>query len=383
MGVSEFVAGTGILLGLIVMAGLLLRKDGNRQANSLLAAALACNLCYLVLILALHTGLLQQMPGLSLLGFAYVLSSPLLYGYVSVMTQADFHLRPVHLLHLWPLLPIIALPLVSANGADLSSNGLEQARSGWPPGPLALTGLFVYAVSVIYLTASLAKVLAYGQRLADEFSFEESVTLRWLKLLVALCLLMALTGLLVALIRLLPGMELWPRSIYSSLTVIALYYLIAFFGLAQPDVFAGHREGAGSRNDAATASSEDDSADKQARWQQLEAYMVRQKPYLQHELRIADLAEDLRLPAPELSQVINRCSGKNFFDYVSSFRVKRAKELLLSSSGSMADIAQESGFNSQSAFYRQFRKVTGLTPTEFRRQAEQAELSSDTGADSP
>ena len=226
-------------------------------------------------------------------------------------------------------------------------------------------------------------MLAYGQRLADEFSFEESVTLRWLKLLVALCLLMALTGLLVALIRLLPGMELWPRSIYSSLTVIALYYLIAFFGLAQPDVFAGHREGAGSRNDAATASSEDDSADKQARWQQLEAYMVRQKPYLQHELRIADLAEDLRLPAPELSQVINRCSGKNFFDYVSSFRVKRAKELLLSSSGSMADIAQESGFNSQSAFYRQFRKVTGLTPTEFRRQAEQAELSSDTGADSP
>ena len=41
MSLSIFVAGTGIMLGLIVMAGLLLRSDGNRQANTLLAAALA------------------------------------------------------------------------------------------------------------------------------------------------------------------------------------------------------------------------------------------------------------------------------------------------------------------------------------------------------
>ena len=200
--------------------------------------------------------------------------------------------------------------------------------------------------------------------------------------MVPLCLTLALIGLLIAIARLFPGMELWPRSIYSSLSVIALYYLIAFFGLAQPDVFAGLRLVADPAERSAPLNPMQESTEKKANWQRLEDFMEAEQPYLEHELRIADLAKSLELPANQLSQVINQCSGKNFFDYVSSFRVKRAGELLLSSSSSMATIAQESGFNSQSAFYRQFRKVTGLTPTEFRRQAREEKISRDTGAGS-
>lgn len=383
MGVSEFVAGTGVLLGLIIMSGLLLRRDGNRLANILLAAALACNLAYLALILIMHAGLLQTWPVLSLLGYAYVLSSPLLYGYVSVMTRADFRPQPKHWLHLWPLVPILILSFLSDAGPDFSASSLEQARTGWPPNPLALTGLYIYAVSLVYFAASLALVRAHHERLVDQFSFEERVALRWLKVLVALCLTLALVGLLIAIARLFPGMELWPRSIYSSLSVIALYYLIAFFGLAQPDVFVGLRQVAAREEQCPPEITVQDSTHRDVQWTRLENFMDTEQPYLEHELRIADLAKSLELPPNQLSQVINQCSGKNFFDYVSSFRVKRAGELLLSSSSSMATIAQESGFNSQSAFYRQFKKVTGLTPTEFRRQASEKGVSRGTVASSP
>jgi AraC-like DNA-binding protein len=368
MGLSVFLAGTGVLLGLTVMAGLLLRSDANRMANALLAASLGCNLGYLTLVVLLYSGILADYPALSVLGYTYTLSSPLLFGYIVVMTQRDFRFKWAHLLHCWPLLPIMLLGSISGDNTGFSNETLAQARGGWPPNNLALSAMIIYAVSVVYLGAGLRLVHRHEQRLVDEFSYKESITLRWLKVLVTLCLVLALGGLVIALLRLLPDTDLWPRSIYSTLTIIALYYLIAFFGLSQPDVFAGQR-----KEDTVTPESTRQSAGKlppeesTKLWQMVQNYMQAEKPYLEHELRIADLAERLEIPPAQLSQVINQCAQKNFFDFVSSYRVQFASELLASSEASMVQIAQDAGFNSQSAFYRQFKKVAGMAPKEYQR----------------
>ncbi|MEM1112660.1 MAG: AraC family transcriptional regulator [Pseudomonadota bacterium] len=276
-------------------------------------------------------------------------------------------MKPAHLLHLWPLLMFAGMSLVLP-GEGVSADSLDRARGGWPPNATAVSGLLLYSVAIIYSALALRRVTRHRQRLQHEFSFEEKVTLRWLRILLTLYLLLALFGLLVALVRLIPGVELWPRSIFSTASAITLFYLIAFFGLWQPDVFSGRRQKTEQEPVTRYAGSNLDTDALESLWLRLQALMANDRPYLEHELRIADLAERLETSTAHLSQVINQCGGKNFFDYVSSYRVEMAKDLLVRGDAGMAQVAQDAGFNSQSAFYRQFRKVTGLAPGEFQRQ---------------
>lgn len=60
--------------------------------------------------------------------------------------------------------------------------------------------------------------------------------------------------------------------------------------------------------------------------------------------------------------------GKTPSEYLNELRIDHAKKLLLDSESTILHIALESGFKSQSSFYIQFHKLTGLSPGEFREQ---------------
>jgi len=75
----------------------------------------------------------------------------------------------------------------------------------------------------------------------------------------------------------------------------------------------------------------------------------------------------------ELSEVINTAYGGSFYDLVNRARVDMAKVLLREPRArrrKMLDIALSVGFSSQSTFYSQFRKQTGMTPTVWRDKGE-------------
>ena len=190
MSAMGFVATSGIVLGLMIIAALLLRPDANRQANALLAASLACTLGYLSFIVSLNAGLLEEAPWLTVLAYPYTLSSPLLYGYVLVMTSPTFRLEWRHLLHVWPLVTLLAIGFLAPD-SGVSEDSLREARGGWPPNATALSGLLLYIVAIIYSALALRRVIRHGRRLRDEFAYEEKVTLRWLRVLMTLCLVMA------------------------------------------------------------------------------------------------------------------------------------------------------------------------------------------------
>lgn len=101
----------------------------------------------------------------------------------------------------------------------------------------------------------------------------------------------------------------------------------------------------------------------------LEYLMNSQKLYLNHELRLDDIAELLDISRHHASQVINENFEVSFYDYVNSYRIEEAKSKLCAgfenSSESISDIAYQCGFNNRVSFYKAFKKVTGSTPTEF------------------
>ncbi|MCH6256282.1 helix-turn-helix transcriptional regulator [Puniceicoccaceae bacterium K14] len=105
----------------------------------------------------------------------------------------------------------------------------------------------------------------------------------------------------------------------------------------------------------------------------IESYMDKERPYLENELSLVVLAEQLKLHPNHLSQVINQEFGKSFNDYINDYRVGYAKELLRdtekSKSANLMEIALESGFNSRPSFNRVFKKATSKTPSQFREHA--------------
>jgi AraC-like DNA-binding protein len=103
---------------------------------------------------------------------------------------------------------------------------------------------------------------------------------------------------------------------------------------------------------------------------QIETHMLEQKPYLNQQLKLADLAADLSIGAHQLSQVFNDGFGLSFYDYINGYRIAAAKRLLQAETHkhfSLTAIAEEVGFNSYVSFYRVFKKVTGKTPSELQK----------------
>ncbi len=103
----------------------------------------------------------------------------------------------------------------------------------------------------------------------------------------------------------------------------------------------------------------------------LRRLMEYDKLFLDSTLTLAALAERVGLPAQHLSQVINEQCGQNFADFVNSYRIEEAKRRLHDqhfAHYSILAISEDSGFHSKSTFNTAFKKHTGLTPSEFRKQ---------------
>jgi len=93
--------------------------------------------------------------------------------------------------------------------------------------------------------------------------------------------------------------------------------------------------------------------------------------YLEADLSLPQLAERMDCSVNHLSQVINAGFGASFYDYVNGYRVRRAADILCTGdtgSNAILDVALEVGFNSISTFYAAFKKITGQTPAQYRRE---------------
>ncbi|TCC90366.1 helix-turn-helix domain-containing protein [Pedobacter frigiditerrae] len=102
----------------------------------------------------------------------------------------------------------------------------------------------------------------------------------------------------------------------------------------------------------------------------LKDFMVEKEPYLDSSLTIQDLSEQVKMPVKDLSTLINFYMDKHFFDFVNEYRIEKAMQILRDSSQkelTVLEILYQVGFNSKSSFSTSFKKHTGKTPTDFRK----------------
>ena len=154
---------------------------------------------------------------------------------------------------------------------------------------------------------------------------------------------------------------IWPWILLAGLVVLALLaYLIIYKRRLQtpknttPEV-------------TAPEPAPDSPRDEQL-MQRIIRLMEEQRPYLDSDLKQADVATALGVRLDEVSRCINS-NAFNFSRFVNGYRIEYAKQLMLRKPGiKMTQVAIESGFSNDTNFFRTFKAIVGMTPSEWASQ---------------
>ena len=93
--------------------------------------------------------------------------------------------------------------------------------------------------------------------------------------------------------------------------------------------------------------------------------------YLKKDLTIHDISKEINISSSYISNVLNQDLKCNFVTFINTYRINKAKEILLSSNYStytIEAISELVGFNSKSSFNSAFKQISGITPSEYKRK---------------
>lgn len=295
------------------------------------------------------------------------LFAPLSYLYVKSITNITYRLRGKEWLHffpatiyfiihfsIWPMDVAVKLKLL-----DL----LAQKQYYFIEGTIDLLILTVYTLLSIF------HYRAYLKWLPSEFSNIVPLNLTWLRNFLIILAVVCVVELAFAIIGLFYSIWYDVRYWDYFVRAILLYYLsIAGYLFTQRSelIFSAIN----------TIEPESPSINSKATTenlptQQLLQHLQSAKPYLDAELTLHQLAQQLNLPSSLVSQTINTGLGKNFNDFINEYRVTEICTRLKAGehkSKTLLGVGMDSGFNSKATFNRSFKKVTSLTPKEWADQ---------------
>lgn len=352
----------GAAQGFLLVAVLALRKT-NVSSNRILALLLG-----LFSINLLNLAAREYMPGnFSLLTAPFsLIYGPLIWFYVSSLTlNTDNKIKRFAILHFVPFFAAIFI------------------YSPFYPFEISKYIMVILGFKIIqyaaYLTASLIVLKRHESFIRDFFSDIGSVTLQWLRIMIIIDFISLLIVSFFMVMHIFDIYDISAGKTVSRVTFIIsslVIYIIGYFSMKQPEI----RQMSENRTDESDQSAktlkyensriEDDVIAQYMK--ELSAYMESKKPYLNPDITLKDLADALSLTYHDLSQVLNAGFKMNFYNYVNTFRINEAKNILSDpkrSDNKILSVVYESGFKNKSNFNTFFKKITGMTPSEYRKNA--------------
>jgi AraC-like DNA-binding protein len=223
--------------------------------------------------------------------------------------------------------------------------------------PLLLVIFFAYGIALYRLT------LPGGDGVMAEASLQRvRPAVRAARLTAGLMLFFALSDAALAVYTSFYGARDVPMAVtIMNLTAIAtviVYYFAPDFFPAKP---------------AAVPSSIEPTEEDRRALSRIEAALEEGELYRSEDLSLAKLARKARFPAREVSAVINRATGMNASQFVNNRRIAEACRLLRETERTVIQIMLDVGFSTKSNFNREFRRVTGMSPKQWRVEARAAQ----------
>lgn len=304
-----------------------------------------------------------------------LLHGPFLYLYVSALTFNKMKLEFQKLWHFIPFTVFIFYLLIAFVFPAYSDRiRIDHISEGGAEPPF----LFLFFLIITALSGPVYFLLAHKkfrqtQKSALDFSSKET-NLHWVGQLISIFGILWTLLMVVAVIHHvfhLFSMEFCLDGLFLSLS--AFIILIGYFGFKQKDVFISYspeiKQETTVDPEIKYGSTKMEGTELQQCCNKVGQFMKTNRPYLDSDLTLPKLAEDLNVSTHHLSQVINEMHDKNFFNFINKYRVAEVKRKIQDpkyENYSLLGIAFESGFNSKSAFNRVFKNITGTTPSRYR-----------------
>lgn len=347
-------------------------KSGQNHSNRWVALFL----CLIALIIAFFLVFdLGFMPTAQLLiplfNFALLSIGPTLWLYVQSLTkieQQETSLRAympaffVGVLSLFILAVILILPEDSTLKEALVSI-LIYVTVG------SMTGIFLIQ-NGYYIYRSHQLYNKHQYIISNIFSYSETVGLKWLRIMVY-----GYIGFIACMILVHIPTDLEIATILFNLTMLAYVVFVGYNAVKQVDIYNDLRE----KNYPTSNEENDTNHDNQNKVQldktilalkpKLLDLMNNEKPYLDQNLNIQQVAELLNTNSKYLSQLINQELNETFINLINRYRIEEARILLSDKKNenlTIEGIGQSAGFKSKSAFNTAFKKHTGTTPSAFK-----------------
>ena len=304
---------------------------------------------------------------LSIVPYSLVLG-PSMYLYIALLTARIDRFGARHLLLFVP-----AALAMAANAAFILL--FDPADL---PRPVILTNMATngggLVFEAVFYIMALQVLRRYMNRLKEYFSDIDSLKLSFIR-----------AGLVFVLVTIpfifIPYTAGHPRHQHEVLDAIAILsalvfvFVMAFVAILQPEIFNRVR-----LLDRAVPTCDGTTGPRYEKFRlaqpleeeyavKLKRYMEENKPYLDEELTVQDLADAISLPVHQLSMILNIHFRQNFYNFVNGYRIEDVKQKLADPAyddHNILTIAYNSGFNSKSTFNTMFRKFTGKTPREYR-----------------
>ncbi|MEL6867864.1 MAG: AraC family transcriptional regulator, partial [Bacteroidota bacterium] len=355
----------------IFTAALLPLKAENRVANRYLALLILLLSLWLCDSFFQASGIYGQNPDFYFLPIYFSLAfGPLIYFYTKALTLPQFRFKTQDLLHFLPAFLQMGLYLY------LQSQSYTFRRNFWinVHQPYTFDLEFILSISsvIIYLLLSLQQLRAYKQQVENYFSSLQSITLNWLRSIHLFLAFLATFWLLESIGRLV--WDYYPSTSLSSITIGIAVLLLAVGGLLQKDL-TKVTELSQPAEEAEKAAAEVKKSIDPALVQKIQEVMRQQELFLNQELTLKEFARALEMTDREVSHLLNTGLNIRFIDFVNQHRVERVQMLIKkgqSSHLSLLGIALESGFNSKSTFNRVFKRMTGQSPSDYQKAAQNA-----------
>jgi AraC-like DNA-binding protein len=401
----------GIVITLFLSL-ILWTKKGKTTADKVLAAWLCVIGIHLFFYYWFITGEIYDHPLLLGLQFPMPLfHGPFLYIY-TVTASYNKHFSKNYLLHFVPaLLAHVALFQFYLLPAAEKIEVFRSKGAGYEWYTSTLFAAIVIS-GFVYVLLSFYQLRAYRKKINEEFSDTERINLNWLRYLIY--------GILtIWIVLILNGKD--PLIFAAAVVFVSL---LGYFGIKHVGIFTYRRDIvrevvngippvtikksmetgflmvpedknshlANSFKDEGTANTgvlkepfvteEDNVSTKYQKsglqkeeagkiHQQLRQLMEKEKTFSEEELSLSQLAQRLQIHPNYLSQVINTYEDKSFYDYINNLRIeefKRLVQLPQNSRYTLLSLAFECGFSSKTSFNRNFKKITGLSPSAYLKE---------------
>ena len=358
-----------VFQGAMILLALIVRKKANLRANRLLALLVFCY----VLLHAQHLYLFMDWYKIFpyfiwITNPLYFVVGPLFYYYITFLLDPHFKFRWYHVFHLslffytgYTTFQFFQIPLIERIGmidwlmysGDVPPPTMERALRT----AIFRTHPFIYSI------------FAFQRLKAFERSYKLSASgtiIHFIRLVKNMVLVFSISMLAtVVFIFIIHAWELKGLAeVYVTLFHPMIIYFIAIVAMTRPEsLFHSLSPNRNLQslpvNNASTTVKD------------LMDFMIDKKPYLDPDLRLHELANQMNISPDQLSQLLNQEIGKNFFSFINEYRVHEFKKRLADPSNrhlTLLGIGYSSGFNSKASFNRVFKQFTGQTPKDFVSQ---------------